>query len=173
MARGILRPRAKGSEGAVAARAASVIRGSRPMEHRTGSNRPYVPSVQSDFELACQIQACPVMTGLLAGPLADAAGPGAVRADLAGVVPQLLGPARVSLRISHCDRDCLNRDRRWRGRSQADRGFDRQRRKGRMFSRLGCGTGETRKPPAGSVGRIVVMRIGAVACGDPATGGGW
>ena len=126
MARGILRPRAKGSEGAVAARAASVIRGSRPMEHRTGSNRPYVPSVQSDFELACQIQACPVMTGLLAGPLADAAGPGAVRADLAGVVPQLLGPARVSLRISHCDRDWLNRDRRWRGRSQADRGFDRQ-----------------------------------------------
>jgi hypothetical protein len=30
MVRGILRPRAKGSEGAVAARAASVIRGRRP-----------------------------------------------------------------------------------------------------------------------------------------------
>jgi hypothetical protein len=66
------------------------------------------------------------MTGLLAGPLTDAAGLGAVRADLASVVPQVLAPARVSLRMSQCDRDRLNRDRRWRERSQADRGFDRQ-----------------------------------------------
>jgi hypothetical protein len=66
------------------------------------------------------------MTGLLAGPLTDAAGLDAVRADLASAVQQVLEPARVSLRISHCDRDWLNRDRRWRERSQADRGFDRQ-----------------------------------------------
>jgi hypothetical protein len=46
-----------------------------------------------------------VLTGLLAGPLTDAVGLDAVRADLAGVVPQVLGPARVSLRISQCDRD--------------------------------------------------------------------
>jgi hypothetical protein len=45
------------------------------------------------------------MTGLLAGSLTDAAGLGAVRTDLASVVPQVLGPARVSLRISQCDRD--------------------------------------------------------------------
>jgi hypothetical protein len=32
------------------------------------------------------------MTGLLAGPLTDAAGLDAVRADLAGVVRQVLGP---------------------------------------------------------------------------------
>jgi hypothetical protein len=57
------------------------------------------------FESACQIRACPVLTGLLAGPLTDAVGLDAVRADLAGVVPQVLGPARVSLRISQCDRD--------------------------------------------------------------------
>jgi hypothetical protein len=66
------------------------------------------------------------MTGLLAGPLTDAAGLDAVRADLASVVPQILEPARVWLRISRCDRDWLNRDRRWRERSQTDRGFDRQ-----------------------------------------------
>ena len=66
------------------------------------------------------------MTGLLAGPLTDAAGLDAVRADLASVVPQVLEPARVWLRVSRCDRDWLDRDRRWRERSQADRGFDRQ-----------------------------------------------
>ena len=33
------------------------------------------------------------MTGLLAGPLTDAVGLDAVRADLASVVPQVLGPA--------------------------------------------------------------------------------
>jgi hypothetical protein len=49
---------------------------------------------------ACRIQACTVMTGLLAGPLTDAAGLDAVRADLASIVQQVLGPARVSLRIS-------------------------------------------------------------------------
>ena len=49
------------------------------------------------------------MTGLLADPLTDPAGLGAVRADLASVVPQVLEPARVSLRISHCDRDWLTR----------------------------------------------------------------
>jgi hypothetical protein len=75
---------------------------------------------------AGQIQACLVMTGLLAGPLTDAAGLGAVRADLAGVGQQVVEPARVWLRISPCDRDWLNRDRRWRERSQTDRGFDRQ-----------------------------------------------
>jgi hypothetical protein len=88
--------------------------------------RPYFPSGEIFFESACQIRACPVMTGLLAGPLADPAGLGAVRADVAGVVQQVLAPARVSLRMSQCDRDRLNRDRRWRERSQADRGFDRQ-----------------------------------------------
>jgi len=62
----------------------------------------------------------------MTGPLTDAAGPGAGCADLASVVPQVLEPARVSLRISHCHRDGLNRDRRWRERSQTDRGFDRQ-----------------------------------------------
>jgi hypothetical protein len=41
-----------------------------------------------------------VLTGLLAGPLAAAADLDAVRADLASVVPQVLGPARVWLRIS-------------------------------------------------------------------------
>jgi hypothetical protein len=51
------------------------------------------------------------MTGLLAGPLKDPAGLGAVRADLAGVVQQIRGPGRVSLRISHRGRDWLNRDR--------------------------------------------------------------
>jgi hypothetical protein len=56
------------------------------------------------------------MTGLPAGPLTDAAGPDAVRADLASIVQQVPEPARVSLRISHCDRDRLNRDRRWRER---------------------------------------------------------
>ena len=64
------------------------------------------------------------MTGLLAGPLADPAGLGAVRADVAGVVQQVLGPARVSLRISHCDRDGLTRGRRWRERSHTDRRLD-------------------------------------------------
>jgi hypothetical protein len=54
------------------------------------------------------------MTGLLAGRLTDAAGLDAVRADLAGVVWQVLGPARVSLRISQCA--------------------------GRTFSDLACGT---------------------------------
>ena len=44
------------------------------------------------------------MTGLLAGPLTDAAGLDAVRADLASAVQQVLEPARVSLRISQCDR---------------------------------------------------------------------
>jgi hypothetical protein len=44
------------------------------------------------------------MTGLLVGPLTDPGRPGAVRADLAGVVPQVLGPARVWPRISQCDR---------------------------------------------------------------------
>jgi hypothetical protein len=44
------------------------------------------------------------MTGLLAGPLTDAAAPDAVR-----VVQHVLEPARVSLRISRCDRDWLNR----------------------------------------------------------------
>jgi hypothetical protein len=34
------------------------------------------------------MQACPVMTSLLAGPLLDAAGLDAVRADLASVVQQ-------------------------------------------------------------------------------------
>ena len=71
-----------------------------------------------------------MLTGLLAGLLTDAAGPGARRADLASAVQQVLGPARVWLRISQCDRDGLNRDRRWRKRSQADRGFDRQRAQG-------------------------------------------
>jgi hypothetical protein len=52
------------------------------------------------------------MTGLLAGPLKDATGVGAVHADLAGVVQQVPGPARVSLRISPCDRGWLNLDRR-------------------------------------------------------------
>jgi hypothetical protein len=65
------------------------------MEHRAGYNRPNVPSVRFDFEPACQIRACPVMTGLRAGPLTDAVGLGAVRADLASVVPQVLAPARV------------------------------------------------------------------------------
>ena len=60
------------------------------------------------FDSACQIRACPVMTGLPAGPLTDAAGPDAVRADLASIVQQVPEPARVSLRISHCDRDLLN-----------------------------------------------------------------
>ena len=44
------------------------------------------------------------MNGLLAGPLNDAAGLDAVRADLASVVQQVLGPARVSLWIRHRDR---------------------------------------------------------------------
>jgi hypothetical protein len=84
----------------------------------------------------------------MTGPLADAAGLGAVRADLASVVQQVLGPARVWLRISHCDRDWLTRDRRWHERSQADRGFDRQPTQGRMFSQLASGTGGVRDPPA-------------------------
>jgi hypothetical protein len=46
---------------------------------------------------ACQIQACTVLAGLLTDP----AGPDAAHADLASVVPQVLGPAPVSLRISH------------------------------------------------------------------------
>ena len=62
------------------------------MEHRAGSMRPNVPSGEIFFESACQIRACPVMTGLLAGPLTDAAGPDAVRADLASVVQQVLEP---------------------------------------------------------------------------------
>jgi hypothetical protein len=66
------------------------------------------------------------MTGLLAGPLTDAAGLDAVRADLASTGQQVPGPARVSLRISPCDRNRLNRDHRWRQRSQTDRGFDPQ-----------------------------------------------
>jgi hypothetical protein len=66
------------------------------------------------------------MTGLLAGPVKDAASLDAVHADLASVVQQILGPARVSLRISLCDRGSLNRDRRSRERSQTDRGFDSQ-----------------------------------------------
>ena len=66
------------------------------------------------------------MTGLLAGRLKDPAGLDAVRADLASVVQWVLEPARVWLRISHCDWDWLNPDRRWRGRSQTDRGFGRQ-----------------------------------------------
>jgi hypothetical protein len=49
---------------------------------------------------ASQIQAGTVTTGLLAGPPKDAAGLGAVSADLASVVQQVLPPARVSLRIS-------------------------------------------------------------------------
>jgi hypothetical protein len=49
------------------------------------------------------------MTGLLAGPPKDATGLDAVRADLASVVQQVLGPARVSLWISHCHRDWLTR----------------------------------------------------------------
>jgi hypothetical protein len=92
---------------------------------------------------ACQIQACTVMTGLLAGPLTDAAGLDAVRADLAGVVQQVLGPARVSLRISHCDRDWLNRDRRWRERSHVDRGFDRQPAQAPDVFAVACRTGVT------------------------------
>ena len=120
------------------------------MEHRAGYNRPNVPSVRFAFESACQIRACPVMTGLLAGSLTDAAGLGAVRTDLASVVPQVLGPARVSLRISHCDRDWLTRDRRWHERSQADRGFDRQPTQGPDVSQMACGTGDrrTRTEPA-------------------------
>jgi hypothetical protein len=81
------------------------------------------------------------MTGLLADPLTDPAGLGAVRADLASVVPQVLEPARVSLRISHCDRDWLTRDRRWRERSQADGGFDRQPTYGPVVT-LACGPGQ-------------------------------
>ncbi len=57
---------------------------------------------------ACQIPACPVMTGLLTGPLTDTAGLDAVRADLASVVQQVPGAARVWLQISRCDRDLLN-----------------------------------------------------------------
>lgn len=83
------------------------------------------------------------MTGLLAGPLTDAAGLDAVRADLASAVPQVLEPARVWLRVSQCDRDGLNRDRRWRERSQADRGFDPQPAQGPDVSQLACGTGST------------------------------
>jgi hypothetical protein len=71
------------------------------MEHQAGYNRPDVPSVRFFFESAPgQIQARPVMNGLPAGPLNDAAGLDAVRADLASVVQQVPGPARVSLRIS-------------------------------------------------------------------------
>jgi hypothetical protein len=121
----------------------------------------------------CQIRARPVMTALLAGPLTDPVGLGAVRADLASVVPQVLGPARVWLRISHCDRDWLTRDRRWRERSRTDRGFDRQPAQGPDVFAVGMRHGRNPETPAGSVGEIVVMRIGAVACGDPATGGGW
>jgi len=62
------------------------------------------------------------MTGLLRG----ATRLDAVRADLASVVREVLGPARVSLRISQCGWDWLNRDSRWRERSPADRGFDAQ-----------------------------------------------
>jgi hypothetical protein len=43
MVRRILRPRAKGTEGAVAARAASVIRTADPMEHKAVYNRPDAP----------------------------------------------------------------------------------------------------------------------------------
>ena len=42
------------------------------MEHKAGSMRPYVPQVRFAFESARRIRACPVMTGLLAGPLTDA-----------------------------------------------------------------------------------------------------
>ena len=89
------------------------------------------------------------MTGLLAGPLTDAAGPDAVRADLASVVQQVLEPARVSLRISHCDRDWLTRDRRWRERSQADGGFDRQPTHGPVFT-LGMWSWDPPDPPCSS-----------------------
>jgi hypothetical protein len=87
------------------------------------------------------------MTGLLAGPLTDAVGLDAVRADLAGVVPQVLGPARVSLRISPCDRDRLNRDRRWRERSQTDRGFDSQPTRGPDDFTVGMRFGDTPDQP--------------------------
>ena len=90
----------------------------------------------------------PVMTGLLAGPLTDAAGLDAVRADLASVVPQILEPARVWLRISRCDRDWLNRDRRWRERSQADRGFDPQPAQGPDVFAAGMRHWGVRNPPA-------------------------
>jgi hypothetical protein len=48
------------------------------------------------------------MTRLPAGPLRDTARLGGVRADLAGVVPRVAGPARVPLPISPRDRDRLN-----------------------------------------------------------------
>ena len=96
------------------------------------------------------------MTGLLADPLTDPAGLGAVRADLASVVPQVLEPARVSLRISHCDRDWLTRDRRWRERSQTDRGFYRQpTQRPDVFGldmALEC-TGSAREPGSSTVNR--------------------
>jgi hypothetical protein len=66
------------------------------------------------------------MTGLQAITVKDATGLDAVRADLASIMQQVPGPARVSLRTSHCDRDRLNRDRHWHERSQADRGSDPQ-----------------------------------------------
>ena len=88
-----------------------------------------------------------MLTGLLAGPLTDAVGLDAVRADLAGVVPQVLGPARVSLRISPCDRDRLNRDHRWRQRSQTDRGFDPQPTQEPDVFAVGMRHGDTPDPP--------------------------
>jgi hypothetical protein len=96
------------------------------------------------------------MTGLLAGPPKDATGLDAVRADLASVVQQLLGPARVSQWIRHCDRDWLTRDRRWRERSQTDRGFYRQpTQRPDVFGldmALEC-TGSAREPGSSTVNR--------------------
>jgi hypothetical protein len=54
------------------------------------------------------------MAGLLAGPLKDAAGLDAVRADLASVVQQSWDPAAFRYGISYCGRDWLTRDRRRR-----------------------------------------------------------
>jgi hypothetical protein len=65
------------------------------------------------------------MTGLLAGPLKDAAGLDAVRADLARVAQQFRDPP--AFRCASARRPGLAEPgRRWRERSQADRGFDRQ-----------------------------------------------
>jgi hypothetical protein len=81
------------------------------------------------------------MTGLLAGPLTDPAGLGAVRADLASVVPEVLEPARLSLRISHCDRDWLTRTAAGASDHRLIVASIVSRRRGRMFSQLACGTG--------------------------------